>query len=92
MTRLSPALIIEGGNVCCAACSHPLTRAGESWKKRAALSTVRVMDLPGAGSGVDPQVLIRQFACPACGRLLDSETALPDDPFLEDTIMLGTAP
>ena len=27
-----------------------------------------------------------RFACPQCGHLLDTETALPEDPFLEDVV------
>jgi len=50
------------------------------------LNVTAVARLPGAGLGVDPDVVIRQFCCPACGALLDSETALPGDPFLEDVV------
>ena len=32
------------------------------------------------------RVVLRRFACPACGALLDSETALPEDPFLDDVL------
>ena len=30
--------------------------------------------------------LLREFVCPGCGALLDSEIALPGDPFLEDIV------
>ena len=33
-----------------------------------------------------PRVVLRRFSCPRCGHLLDTETALPDDPFLEDLV------
>jgi acetone carboxylase gamma subunit len=42
--------------------------------------------LPGAGSNVESRVVLRRFSCPRCGHLLDTETALPDDPFLEDLV------
>jgi acetone carboxylase gamma subunit len=45
-----------------------------------------VAQLPGTGSNVEPRVVLRLFACPHCGHLLDTETALPDDPFLEDVV------
>jgi acetone carboxylase gamma subunit len=30
--------------------------------------------------------MLRQFGCPACGALLDSEMALPGEPFLDDIV------
>jgi acetone carboxylase gamma subunit len=84
--RISESLFAESGQICCAACSHQLAPTGRSWKKAAALSTVQVTQLPGAGSNVDPRVVFRRFACPQCGHLLDTETALPEDPFLEDVV------
>jgi hypothetical protein len=65
-----------------------LAKAGTGWKEAAALSTVPVHALPGAGSNVEPRVVLRRFACPHCGHLLDTETALPDDPFLEDVVVV----
>ncbi len=32
-------------------------------------------------------LLLREFMCPGCGALLDSEVALPGDPFLKDRVM-----
>lgn len=84
--RISETLFVEGGKICCTACSHPLAPAGSSWKKTAALSAVPVRTLPGTGSNVEPRVVLRRFACPRCGHLLDTETALPEDPFLEDIV------
>ena len=84
--RISETLFIESGKICCAACAHPLAPAGTGWKNAATLSTVPVRTLPGAGSDVEPRVVLRRFACPRCGHLLDTETALPEDPFLEDIV------
>jgi acetone carboxylase gamma subunit len=84
--RISETLMVENGKICCMACSHPLAPAGTTWKKSAALSTVPVHALPGTGSNVEPSVVLRRFACPQCGHLLDTETALPEDPFLEDVV------
>ena len=84
--RISESLVVEDGSICCAACAHALAPTGTSWKKTAALSTVPVKDLPGTGSNVEPRVVLRRFACPHCGHLLDTETALPEDPFLEDVV------
>ncbi len=84
--RISETLFVQDGKICCAACAHPLGSAGTGWKMAAALSTVPVRTLPGAGSNVEPRVVLRRFACPRCGHLLDTETALPEDPFLEDIV------
>jgi acetone carboxylase gamma subunit len=86
--RISESLFVEAGKICCGSCAHPLAAVGTSWKEAVALSTVSVGSLPGAGSNVEPRVLLRHFACPECGRLLDTETALPEDPFLEDVVIV----
>jgi acetone carboxylase gamma subunit len=86
MTRISPTLTAKGGKICCAACDYTLASIRESWKEHAAVSVVRVKELPGAGAGLDERVVLRKFACPNCARLLDTETALPEDPFLEDVV------
>jgi acetone carboxylase gamma subunit len=85
-TRIASSLYAEGGQICCSACSAPLAPANASWKREAALSTVPVSTLPGAGSNIEPRVVLRHFSCPRCGHLLDTETALPEDPFLEDVV------
>jgi acetone carboxylase gamma subunit len=84
--RISESLVVEHGKICCASCAHVLAPAGSSWKQAAALSTVAVKDLPGTGSSVEPRVVLRRFACPRCGHLLDTEKELPEDPFLEDVV------
>jgi len=86
MSRISMTLVRQDGRICCAACKAAIASGAESWKQRAALSEVPVARLPGAGLGVERDVVIRQFSCRACGALLDSETALPGDPFLEDVV------
>ncbi|MTA22323.1 MAG: hypothetical protein F2573_01915 [Actinobacteria bacterium] len=63
-----------------------MSPAGTSWKSGAALSRTKVIDIPGSTSSTHPDVEIRHFSCPACGALLDSETALPEDPFLDDIL------
>ena len=84
--RVSATLVIEAGQICCLSCSHPLALANGSWKNKALLSAVPVAKLPGAGTNVEPRVMLRRFCCPRCGSLLDTETALPEDPFLEDVV------
>jgi acetone carboxylase gamma subunit len=84
--RISASLFAENGQICCASCSAALAPTNAGWKHQAALSTVSVAALPGAGSNVETRLVLRRFSCPHCGHLLDTETALPDDPFLEDLV------
>ncbi len=76
----------EGRKICCRGCGRPIAAAGASWKSHAAFSAIPVAKLPGAPSAVHPDVVYRRFSCPGCGKLLDCETALPDDPFLDDVV------
>ncbi|WP_397476100.1 acetone carboxylase subunit gamma [Pusillimonas sp.] len=91
-SRISPTLVRrddEGGHVvCCAECGHALTSPEDEthWKDRAVLKTVPVNQQPGWSSSVHPDLVLRQFACNECGHLLDSEVALPEDPFLYDVV------
>jgi acetone carboxylase gamma subunit len=82
--RISETLQISGGKTACLACGQGLAKAGTPWKPHAALQTKPVRGLPGAGSAIDEKVVLRLFSCPGCGALLDTETAMPEDPFLED--------
>ncbi|MFA7282688.1 MAG: acetone carboxylase subunit gamma [Sterolibacterium sp.] len=83
---ISATLAIENGNIVCIDCGRALVEAGQSWKRHAALTSTPIKDLPGAASAVDAKVVLRYFACPGCGSLLDTETALPEDPFLDDVV------
>lgn len=82
--RISDTLSLRDGHVCCSGCGQPLAPAGTSWKPHARLRCTAVRALPGAASAIDERVELRHFCCPRCGALLDTETALPEDPFLED--------
>ena len=79
----------DGVQVTCSACDRALAPADDSWKKSAALTELPANQLPGpyrTGQGL----LLRQFCCPQCGALLDTELALPGEPFLEDRILVET--
>ncbi len=84
--RISETLFVEHGHIACNTCAVPLAPAATSWKPKARLSTVTLTSLPGAGSAIESQVVLRKFACPHCGSLLDTETAMPGDPFLDDIV------
>jgi acetone carboxylase gamma subunit len=88
MTRISPSLRAKDGKICCAACDQALSPVGKGWKRHARLSMIPVKDMPGASMGLHARVVIRRFSCPNCLHLLDSETALPEDPFLDDIVFV----
>jgi N-methylhydantoinase B len=86
MTRqLSISLLLTGqaddARVACRGCSHDLGPTGEPWKARA-----RVVERPlhavASVYTTGPDALLREFICPACGLLLDSEVARRDDAVL----------
>jgi len=70
----------------CRGCGRSLAKLGEPWKQNA---TMKEVPMQGAGGGAydsAEHVVLRQFYCPGCGALLDSETAMTGDPFLNDVI------
>lgn len=93
MTRLrfSQTLSIDSSYIVCNQCSHRIADAGQPWKAGACLTEMPVRLLPGTGSGVEQHVVLRRFSCPSCGGLLDTETALPGDPFLDDVLDVAGA-
>jgi N-methylhydantoinase B len=88
-TRISASLVVDdSGEIACMECGHALGPSGAHWKEAARLS-----ETPLQGSGGEPysnaaNVLLRRFYCPGCALLLDSETALAGDPFLNDVVQV----
>jgi N-methylhydantoinase B len=77
----------SGYEVACADCGERLSRDGAPWKSRAALHERTFAEImPTYATGAD--LVLREFCCPRCGALLDSETALRGEPWLLDR--LGT--
>lgn len=84
--RLSSTLEIDGGEIRCRKCGHALGAKGAPWKPNAAMTEVPMRGVAGVPYSGGERVVLRRFACPGCGALLDSETALPEDPFLDDVL------
>ena len=89
--RMSETLVIveiEGAKaVCCRDCEQRLCTLGkEPWKQGAKLNEYPMEGVGGDTYTTGPGVVLRQFVCPACGSLLDVETALAGDPFLNDVL------
>ena len=85
-TRLSPTLTLVAGRVCCTACGGALASAAEPWKPRARLDERPIAALGAAYDTGFDGVVVRRFSCPDCGTLLDTETAMPGDPYLDDRV------
>lgn len=81
--RLSNSLHREGDVVHCSSCGHGLGPVSQPWKLAAALREIPTNSLQGPYAH-SQDVLLREFACPECGVILDTEVALPGDPFLTD--------
>jgi N-methylhydantoinase B len=73
--------------ICCARCDAVIAPDGQAWKDRALLTVTKVAELPAASSSSNPLVEVRQFGCPSCGVLLDTEIAMPEDAFLYDSVV-----
>jgi len=92
MSRIiSPTLEIratgDGDRICCRGCGAPLAPAGRSWKPAAKLDEAPMRGMAGAAyAGGSDKVLLRRFSCGGCGALLDTEMALPGEPFLDDIV------
>lgn len=87
--RISSALESVGARIHCGKCGHDLGPLGGSWKTGA---LVRERPMNGAAGGPyksREHVLLRSFFCPGCGRQLATETAMKDDPYLEDILRAG---
>jgi len=70
----------------CRACGHDLAQAGTPWKAAARLVERPMKGAGGKAYSAGAAVRLRQFCCPNCGALLDTETALAGDPFLDDVV------
>ncbi|MFN6977081.1 MAG: acetone carboxylase subunit gamma [Gemmobacter sp.] len=87
MTRfVLPSVTVTDAGAACAACGHPLAPRGAPWKSGARLRDVPLAALGGPYDTGHPGVVLRQFACPGCGVLLDTETATDGEPPLADRL------
>jgi acetone carboxylase gamma subunit len=89
--RLSPTLEIVAGrsgkHLACVKCGFVLSPAGGPWKPHAALRE-RPLNTLADTYTTTGDLMLREFSCPRCHALLDSETALKGDPFLNDVVFV----
>lgn len=83
--QISQSLSINSGKISCNKCEAVLGDSGQNWKTKANLEESKPLEL-GPPYTTDERLLLRKFCCPGCGVLLDSELAMPGDPFLEDIV------
>lgn len=92
MRSWSPTLVSiagEGGLrfVACRACGTPIAPTDAVWKEHAVLEEKPLAETGAAFSGSAGDVLLRRFFCASCGTTLDTEVALPGEPFLVDRVL-----
>ena len=76
---------VTSAHVSCKHCGQALADTGSDWKDAASVQETPLQALGGPYSSGGEAVL-RSFGCPACGILLDTETAMRGDPFLHDRV------
>ena len=87
--RRNGAQTATSGNaqVNCKYCSVNPADSNGNWKESAVLQETPMQSLGGPYTS-DGEVLLRSFSCPNCGVLLDTETAMQGDPYLNDRILI----
>ncbi|WP_276259053.1 hydantoinase B/oxoprolinase family protein [Haloglomus litoreum] len=89
--RLGEALaVVAAGDdhyVACDRCGTVLSAMDEGWKDAVAVRARPVADA-GQYHASDDAFRLREFACPACATLLDTEVAREEDPFLRQRLSL----
>ena len=87
--RISGALELRGKNAHCSKCGHDLGPAERGWKAGALVRERPMNNAGGAPYKSGQHVLLRLFFCPGCGRQIATETAMKDDPYLDDILKVG---
>ena len=78
---------VAGAPVTCKHCGQSLGGTDGNWKESASVQETPMHSLGGPySSGGD--VLLRSFSCPGCGILVDTETAMQGDPYLNDRLLI----
>ncbi|MEM9606198.1 MAG: hydantoinase B/oxoprolinase family protein [Actinomycetota bacterium] len=81
-----PVNLRYDGGACCGACGHVLTADPRTpWKAGLVPLERRMSDVSCAYTTSD-EVVLREWACPHCGVLLDTETTRASDPPLLDIV------
>lgn len=84
--RVSEYLEIDDGQTKCRNCRYELGPSTNNWKNGSVCREQPLDEIDGAPYQCAKFVLLRLFYCPGCGRQLGTETAVKDDPYLEDVV------
>ena len=78
---------VTGAPVTCKHCGQSLGGTDGNWKESVSVQETPMHSLGGpyASGG---EVLLRSFSCPGCGILVDTETAMQGDPYLNDRLLI----
>ena len=78
---------VAGAPVTCKHCGQSLGGTDGNWKESVSVQETPMHSLGGpyASGG---EVLLRSFSCPGCGILVDTETAMQGDPYLNDRLLI----
>jgi acetone carboxylase gamma subunit len=82
------SLMVRGNRWSCARCAADLGALDQNYKTACVRNDHAIQaSNPIVGDPrryIDPVPRFRQFCCPGCGRLIENEIALADDPLLVD--------
>lgn len=91
--RVAEGLLLASGLLACSKCEHEICSAAENYKLHCVL-----IERPVKATNpyvldpkvyVDDKMVFRNYACPSCGLLLQTEMARPSDPPLWDIQLVG---
>lgn len=90
--HLSPTVAVyrngSGAVTACAACGQTLGPASDPWKEHAVQRETPLLAAGGPAWDTGHEgVVLRQFFCPSCAALLDTETATECDALLIDRLL-----
>ncbi|MEM8664907.1 MAG: acetone carboxylase subunit gamma [Pseudomonadota bacterium] len=83
---VSPTVEQSAGGWLCRACGQDLGPSDAPWKAGAMRRETPLAEAGAAWATGQEGVVLRHFVCPGCARLLDTETAMADDPPLHDRV------
>jgi N-methylhydantoinase B len=90
---VGPGLALRDGALSCGSCGTVLAPADGNWKDGALVNELSVQEgnllCPDPTRFVDEEVVFRQFACPGCVRMLDTEVRRKAEPPLWDVRLGG---
>lgn len=87
MTKISASLNVnKKKQITCDNCDYEFCSSKDFWKDFAYVNEVPLAGVGGKPYTNGSSALLRTFYCPSCATLLDSETALAGDPYLNDIV------